>query len=61
MSVWKRQYEEAIAFSERAVALNPSDSKANLVMSLAFNFAGRGKQGVDFAKRAFRIDPGCFW
>jgi len=61
MSVWKRQYEEAIDFSERAIALNPSDSKANLVMSLASNFAGRGKQGVDFAKRAFRIDPGCFW
>ena len=61
MSVWKRQYEEAIVFSERAIALNPSDSKANVVMSLASNFAGRGKQGVHFAKRAFRIDPGCFW
>ena len=61
MSVWKRQYKEAIAFSESAISLNPSDSKANLVMSLASNFAGRGKQGVDFAKRAFRIDPGCFW
>ncbi len=61
MSIWKRQYDDAIAYSERAIALNPSDSKANLIMSLAFSFAGKGKQGVDFAERAFRIDPGCFW
>jgi tetratricopeptide (TPR) repeat protein len=51
------RFDEAIAESERAVALDPSDSLALANLSNILSSAGRAPDGLDAIKSALRIDP----
>jgi TolB-like protein/class 3 adenylate cyclase/Flp pilus assembly protein TadD len=57
MNLYRRQHEEAIAEAERAIALEPNDASAHVIMATALIFADRSKEAVDFIKRAKRLDP----
>jgi tetratricopeptide (TPR) repeat protein len=57
MNLYRRQYEEAIAEGERAIALDPNDHRAHWIMAWVLIFAGSPGEGVDFAKTAMRLDP----
>jgi TolB-like protein len=52
-----RQHEEAIAEAERAIALEPNDSSAHVIMASALIFSGRSKEAIDFIKKGERLDP----
>jgi len=55
--VFQRQYEEAIAETERAIALDPNDADSHFRMGYVLMFAGRSAEAIDFFKTAMRLNP----
>ena len=53
-----REYDEAIAGLEKAIALDPSDPLTYEAMSLALTTSGRAADGLDYLDAAMRVDPG---
>jgi tetratricopeptide (TPR) repeat protein len=57
MALYRRQYEEALAQADRAIALDPNDVDSLYTMAYVLMAAGRPKEGVEFTKRGMRLDP----
>ena len=57
MYVLRRQHQEAISEMERGLAIDSNDPAGHLHMGYALSMAGRPKEGVEFLKRAMRLDP----
>jgi tetratricopeptide (TPR) repeat protein len=57
MYVLRRQHQEAISEMEQAIALDSNDPACHLHMGYVLSMAGRPKDGVEFLKRAMRLDP----
>jgi TolB-like protein/class 3 adenylate cyclase/Flp pilus assembly protein TadD len=55
--VLRRQYEEAIAETERALALDPNDVDSHFRMGYVLLFAGRSAEAIDSFKTAMRLNP----
>ena len=57
--IWSeyRQFDEALAEAEQAVALDPNDPEGHLAMAWALIFAGRPEAAISFAENAIRLDP----
>ncbi len=53
----KRQHEQAIAEEERAVALDPNNALANFFLADVLGIAGRPAEGIEFVKKAMRLNP----
>ena len=54
---YRRQYEEAIAKAERAMARNPEDADSEFLMGQTLILAGRSAEAVDHLERAMRLNP----
>ena len=52
-----RQFDEALAEAEQAVALDLNDPEGHLAMAWALIFAGRSEAAISFAESAIRLDP----
>jgi TolB-like protein len=57
MYVLRRQHQEAISEMERGLAIDSNDPACHLHMGYVLSMAGRPKDGVEFLKRAMRLDP----
>jgi TolB-like protein/class 3 adenylate cyclase/cytochrome c-type biogenesis protein CcmH/NrfG len=55
--LYRRQYEEAIAETERAIALDPNDADSYWSMGFVLTYAGRSAEAVDPFKTAMRFNP----
>jgi TolB-like protein/Flp pilus assembly protein TadD len=55
--VFQRQYDEAIAETERAIALEPNDADSHFRMGYVLLFAGRSAEAIDSFKMAMRLNP----
>jgi len=55
--LYRRQYEEAIAETERAIALDPNDADSYWSMGFVLTYAGRSAEAVDPFKTAMRLNP----
>jgi TolB-like protein/Flp pilus assembly protein TadD len=55
--VYRRQYEEAIAQAQRAVALDPNNPVCHATMAGILLWSCRPKEAVDFSNWAMRLDP----
>ncbi len=53
----KRQYDKAIAESERAVALDPNGADAHRTLGMNLNFSGRPEEAIPVLKKALRLNP----
>lgn len=53
----RREYERALAESERARALNPSDTFISEVHADTLLWAGRSQEAVELMESALRLDP----
>jgi tetratricopeptide (TPR) repeat protein len=56
--VRQQKSDEAIAALQKAIALNPSESRIYTDMSQALTFNGRAADGLAFLDSALRVDPG---
>jgi len=53
----KRQYEEAIAEGERAVALSPNGADAHAHLAMTLHYVGRREEAIALFKKAMRLNP----
>jgi adenylate cyclase len=57
--MFRRCYDQAIQAFERAVALNPNDADTLTDFGWCLNYAGRSLEGLDYARKAMRLNPHC--
>ena len=55
--LFKRQYNDAIAEAERAIASDPNDPGGHIVMADILMMAGRPAEALGFLSKAKRLDP----
>ncbi len=53
----KQEYEQAIAFMEKAVALAPNDANRKAVLAFALTYAGRPADAALLLEMAIRLNP----
>jgi TolB-like protein len=49
--------EEALIKAARAIALDPNDPEAHIVMAWAMTVSGKPEEGLNFVNTAMRLDP----
>jgi len=52
-----RQFNDAIAEAERAIALDPNDPDGYVALAWALNFSGQSQAALAAVDRAMRLDP----
>ncbi len=57
MMLYKRLHGYATFEAERAIELDPNDARAQFIMGKVLVFDGRPEEGVEFIKKAMRLDP----
>ena len=57
LSIRKHNYDEAVAWGEKAVKLNPSDAESLATLANIYSFAGRAADAVPLIEHANRLDP----
>ena len=57
----ERRFEEAIAEIRRAITIDPNDARSYWNMARALTAGGRPDKAIEYAEKAFRIDPGCMY
>jgi adenylate cyclase len=52
-----RNFDQALALSERAVALNPNSSDILVNHGLILTYLGQAKEGIGWSEKAVRLNP----
>ena len=55
--LWQKQYEQAIAEMERAIALAPNDACGYVALAETLSRAGRPEEGLRTIEQALRCKP----
>jgi tetratricopeptide (TPR) repeat protein len=55
--LWRRDYDQAIAYGEKAVALEPNHADATVRLARALTYADRPEEAIDLIKKAMRLSP----
>ena len=55
------QYEEAVKYAEKAIAIDPNDADNNSVMAQVLIYSGSPEEAIPFTERMRRIDPACIF
>lgn len=53
----KREYEQAIAHMEKAVALDPNGAESKALLGVVLTYAGRPREATTLLERAMRLNP----
>ncbi|NIS49528.1 MAG: tetratricopeptide repeat protein [Phycisphaerae bacterium] len=57
----QRQFEKAVDFGMKAIALGPNEYRNNAFMAMYLIFAGRPDEGILYAEKMRKADPACLW
>ncbi|MFT5439430.1 MAG: adenylate cyclase [Alphaproteobacteria bacterium] len=57
VSLFRKQYENAIAEGRRAISLDPNFAESYARLGLILTLAGEPEKAVDLVKKAMRLDP----
>ena len=55
--LWKKQYEQALAEAERAIALDPNNADGYVTLGDILVNAGRPEEGIELTEKAMRLNP----
>ncbi|HEV8716503.1 MAG TPA: tetratricopeptide repeat protein [Candidatus Binatia bacterium] len=56
-TMFKQQYDQAIAEGERAITLNPNNADSYIYQANVLNFAGRPEDALRMVEQAMRLNP----
>ena len=57
ISLFNREYDKAIAYGEKAVALEPNHADATVELARTLEYAGRPEEAIELTKKAMRLSP----
>jgi TolB-like protein/class 3 adenylate cyclase len=57
MHIHNGRHEQAIAEARKAIALDPNDPTAHIVLAHALSMAGDGKKALEYTRQAVRLNP----
>jgi adenylate cyclase len=57
VNLWQRQYDQAIAEGERAIALDPNDATSYMQLGNFLTLAGRPEEAIGLIEKAMRLNP----
>lgn len=57
VSLYRRQYEQALSHIHRAIALDPNNARAYFWLGNTLALSGRPAEAIGFAEKAMRLDP----
>jgi TolB-like protein/Flp pilus assembly protein TadD len=57
ISLFKREYDKAIEYAERAVEVSPNNPYAFSILGMTMGLAGRSEEGVANVRKAMRLTP----
>ncbi len=57
ISLFGREYDKAIAYGEKAVALEPNHADATVELARTLEYAGRPEEAIELTKKAMRLSP----
>jgi adenylate cyclase len=60
IKLWQKQYEQATAEMERAIALDPNNAGGYDTLTYLLGAVGRLEEAIEAAKKAVRLDPHQF-
>jgi adenylate cyclase len=55
--LWQKQYDQAIAEEERAIALNPNNADSYRMLADVLTMAGRPAEAIGLMEKAMRLNP----
>jgi len=55
--LYKRQYDQATAEAERAIALDPNSAFGYAALARIMDFSGKSAEAIGLAEKAMRLDP----
>ena len=55
--LWQKQYEQALAEMERAVALAPNEAESYAALAEVLSRVGRTEEALEAAAQALRLKP----
>jgi adenylate cyclase len=55
--LWKKQHEQAIAETERAIALDPNEADGYANLGVILLLAGRPEESIELFEKAMRLNP----
>jgi adenylate cyclase len=55
--LWKKQHDQAIAETERAIALDPNFVSGYVQLADIWNFTGHPEKAIELAEKAMRLNP----
>jgi len=55
--LFRREFDKAINDAEKAIVLNPNGADHHVWLAMILNAVGRPREGVDYIKRALRLNP----
>jgi len=53
----RKEHEKAIAEAKIGISLNPNNADAYQTLGVILNYAGRSKEGVEFIRKAIKLNP----
>jgi adenylate cyclase len=59
--LYRREYEQAIAWGKKAVAFGPNNAKVHLSLGKILRFAGKPEEAIPLFKQAMRLQPYYPW
>lgn len=57
LSIRSHNYDEAVAWGQKAVQLNPSDAESLATLANIYSFVGRASEAIPLIEHAIRLDP----
>lgn len=55
--LWQKQYDQAVAEGEQAIALDPNDAVSYVNLGGILSLAGRPEEAIGLIEKAMRLNP----
>ena len=55
--LWQKEYDHAIATTEKAIALDPNDAEGCATLAEILTWVGKPNEAIEWVQKAIRLNP----